>query len=245
MKMKSRLFSCILCLVVIDVGREAVAGDNPPVRDGMPCLKEICVGDDVLSLKDIQWENVVGTLNKKLIRNKKPDQPNIDRANSTLRGDKMAISRLASYWEWSWKIGIDNYAMQQLRVVRAFCEPVTFSLRYRSESGYITSLLVEPVPTESLKEHRLVVTMINREYPSGISEVQYEKLANEIKGKYMVVNDRAQSERNSPSAHLGFSPSGAPALTLSIGTPSDLFRDRNDLLKMHPECGGEKLIKMD
>jgi len=243
--MEFRLFLYILCLVVMDVGHEAVAGENPSTRDGMPCLKEVCVGDDVLSLKGIHWENVIGTFDKKPIKNKKPDQWKIDAVNGTLRGDKGAISRLAPYWGSGWKNDIDAYALQQLRKVRAFCEPVTFSLRYRSESGYITSLLVEPVPAESIKEHRLLVTTIIREYPSGLSEMQYEQLANEIKGKYMAVNDRAQSERDSPSAHLGFSPSGASALTLSIGTPSNLYRDRKNIVKMHPECDGVKLIKMD
>lgn len=244
MKMVSRLFWCIFCLTVMTDG-QAVAEENPSVRNGMPCLKEVCVGDGALSLKVIRWENVVGLFDKKPVRNKKPDQWVIDRLNGALRGEKASIVRLAPYWGRGWKVDIDEYALQQLRGIRAFCEPVTFSLSYRSESGYLTSLLVKTVPTESLKEHKLVVSSIVREYPRELSELQYKQLDDEIKNKYQSVIDRTQSENNSPAVDLGFSPSGAPALTLSIGTPSDLFRDRNDLLKMHPECGGEKLIKMD
>lgn len=243
--MKFSIISCGIFVVMMSAGFSGFAEDNPSIRDGMPCLKEICVGDDVLSISGIQWEDAVSLIKLNPLKRRKASQSDIDFVNNNFRGDKMSISRLASYGSLGWKTDIDAYALQQLRGISAFCGSVTFSLRYRSESGYSTTVLAEPVPIASLKEHKLIVKLISREYPKGLSIAQEKQLDDDIKGKYKAVRERAQTDRNSPYVTWGSSSTGAPALVLSIGTPSDLYRDRKNLLKMHPECDGTKSIKID
>ncbi|MEP6875111.1 MAG: hypothetical protein ABI887_12165 [Burkholderiales bacterium] len=157
--------------------------DKPPFMNGMPCVAEVCIGDDARTLGDIPWAAALNPANDVPLARSSVSDEALSRLGDVLEGDDDAVRTLAPYW---YLHRLDKVALAALTEIRAVCANVSISERmtgtYRSKQGLLTEVSVEPVPTEM--GLRFEVASIVQYLEAPLGDGQLKAIADEFKARY-------------------------------------------------------------
>jgi hypothetical protein len=219
MKMK-----CVMACVVLSIGLFAgTAMANEYVRNGMPCLNGICVGDDISTLSHIKWNPAkkwVFPINKQNLQ--------------TIEESFVPEARAAAEEVYSYLMNatsddtFDNALIPKLSKIKGFCKQQRVRGSFTSASGFRTTVLVEVI-AESPDKQAWKVTHIFRKYPAeSYTSAQQKELREQFKANYSSVKK---------PAYWAFG-SGTLELAGSFNISETI-----DFLKQYPGCG--KAVSID
>ncbi len=165
-------------------GAAAHAEDRPTFLNGMPCVAEVCIGDEARVLGNIPWEAALNPVNDVPLARSRVSDEALASLSDVLEGDDAAVRTLAPYW---YLHRLDKVALAALGEIRAVCANVSVSERmtgtYRSKQGLLTEVSVEPVPTEA--GLRFEVASIVQYLDPALGDGQLKAMADEFAARYV------------------------------------------------------------
>lgn len=102
----------------------AMAADNPFEKNGQPCFKEVCLGDDNFALSPIPWlEARMGlpftwSAKERPVKHTPAKNINKVRLRTEVRSDDADLAKVALYWETK---RFDPEGIAALRAIKAVC----------------------------------------------------------------------------------------------------------------------------
>ena len=218
-------------------GSTAFAADNPPMNNGNPCFKEICIGDEITQVKGINWEE--RSFTKKPARYKATEF-DLKRIRPILKGSDAELQNIAFYWNVR---QFNRDAIQALGRIKTACQSFQGNATYMSESGYRTVVVFQPFPALDGGNTRYLVSSLTREYPSTWTKAQREEFGKEAQKRYTGIDSFTATKPTYTWSPVGSVGGGTPTLHLSYQT-SDMLK-RTDNLQMQPGCSGSEKVKFD
>jgi len=161
---------------------------QPFEKNGMPCVKEICIGDGLTELNGIKWiraqtalDFAVSAERRKIdgVLNTYADQPvpksptYPPRDFSFLKGNVQDIRKAYSYL---YSARFDSGALPLIAKIEVACEGASLFGRFDSESGFPTVVNIEMIPAIDGLSQKWQVTEITRFFPSNATREQYGEL---------------------------------------------------------------------
>jgi hypothetical protein len=207
--------------------------DNPTTVNGMPCIEEVCIGDDLKNLGHINWNSA---------------DPSIKRASSKVPrnlaiGNAADIQAFAPYWNSQ---NLDTKSIKILSRIKGFCIPPLINLfyaDYTNKSGKPVMLVISISTSPDGKTQRWIVRDIFKTiYIGATTDMQRQDLEAQIKAKYPSF---AASPTSAPSVRLEVVSVGV-GLRLSMPSwgPNALRGANRDNMLQFPGCGGDQKIKL-
>ena len=201
------------------------------VKNGMPCIAEICLGDGLTELKKIKFIKV--------------DKPYMNKDSFALieKLYKGNLKASAPYLYESWGRVVryfDNKLLSNLSEVIADCgNTAKLYGKFITYTGNPTQIAIELLPLSGDNmTQKWTVVEISRQFPKAISNEQKQEISNELEQRYgsfdtlKLLGQKAQG--NTPSF------SGGAALRLEL----EVSNLRNRQLS-HPACGGSSKVTID
>ena len=210
---------------------EATGANLEYVKNGMPCLAEVCLGDGIAELQKIKWDKVKKeTVNKSLL----------EYVNTNFRG-KLKASTPYLRRGFSGNTGIfDSQALSNLHTVIADCVTQSYTLlsgTFTSKAGNPTEVVIRLVPSQDNLTQKWTVVTIRRTYKTQ-SLQQSNEVIGQLKERYAnfstILNVVKEGE---PQVYID---SINPALTLSAYLQTAVERAR-----LHPACEGSAKVNID
>lgn len=221
---------------------QAVAQDNPAIKDGNPCIEEICINDEVKNLPQLNWEKVN-------IRIKTLGYP------YTTIGDPGALKVFSSYLNVG---SVDGTGLRALAKIQGFCQsPLgggltsrgTLSGRYLNKKGQSVAVDFEFVPSEDGKSQKFLVTKIYKQIAKGtFTDEQIRDLQSQAQVKYTKYFETSNGSPRYPNVSV-FN-RGGDGIVVAIqsqfgqlnppdGIPIDVSK-----FQYFPGCGSDKKLKL-
>lgn len=208
--------------------------DNPPVKNGNPCIEELCINDEVKSIVNIKW--------------KKVPVNNVDYTSSLKAvGDPNAVKVFSRYWN----IGrIDGTGLQALSKIKGFCQMpmdlTSLTGEYTNKKGQQVTVSFLAVPSDDGKSQKFIVTdifkMVQKE---KVTDVQYEDLATQAKARYHSFYNSSGLTRYPNVSIINNSMRGVTVhITSQFGKVPDGVAINPSKFQYFPGCGGERKIKL-
>jgi hypothetical protein len=172
----SKAISIFACLALLSASSQAADS----VKNGNPCLSGICVGDDLLTHKALNWvplppHNTTDydiEVAKAIVA---PQPP------AVLRG---AASTIAFHH-------VDASRFDNLAKIKGYCQEQTFVGDFLSESGFRTTVTSEAFPSADSSSQIVRVALITRNFPDGYTDEQINQLHQQLKKDYAGVIEAA------------------------------------------------------
>jgi hypothetical protein len=204
----------------------------PAVKDGMPCIDAVCVGDDATALHHVAWEPAVDATGAALSDTRVPGA-RLERLRAVLRGHDEAVEALAPYWLLR---RLDNAGLAPLARIHAVCEPLGVADRlqatYLDGEGRSTVVSFEPVAEAPGATPRFVVASIVQHIVED-DPARLEAIGRAIAARYAGVPAYASATR--PGAAWVPTAAAGPQLRLIAPFGDPVERAAN--LRLHPDCG--------
>lgn len=209
--------------------RQALVSNPLPgtMKDGLPCLSGICLGDDLRALPPIRWEEMRLTKNQVPLRTQKLTPLEFERAKTAVAPQPEATVRAVGPYLLAG--AFDAYAIEQLRKVPAVCWQTNLDGMFISDSGYQTFVRVTPRAVDA-RTQVLEVTLIKRVFRGIDSSSQQEALAADLEKRYGAIA-RSKDDRRLASytmtaeeiarerSYWHFNTSYSPELVLAMNRP--------------------------
>jgi PI31 proteasome regulator N-terminal len=221
------------------------ANDNEFIKNGLPCLSGVCIGDDITQIKGINWLSQHPVI-KKDFRQANAGEVNLLRGafkapDSTLQ--QIANSIVAGTF--------DSNGIASLTKVQASCDKL-FVLNtiahFKSQSGHLTQVLFQPTANSNTSEQVFRVTNINRAFEDAVTEKQKQDLSNALASSYKSVIETykfAYSKQGEyPNVLINIS-NMRGKLELNLMEQTNVSLSRVDRLKQNPSCGGAKSVQIN
>lgn len=196
---------------------------HQPVENGLPCVAELCVDDELTSVLSLPWIDV--------------DPPRRASAASTVsetfRGDEEVLQVVASYWPGH---VFDADGLKALAQVKAVCREIGVRQRPSAEflgaDGLRTRVVFEPEPTAAGDGVAFRVAKIVRQAPRQESGEAVRALGRSEEQRYAGLSRYASS--TAPGVQWRSRGPDGPALVLlsAVGDPQGRAVD----LGRHPMC---------
>lgn len=224
-KIQSLLNSSLLAVSLISI--QSICHADEYVKDGKPCVKEICVGDGLGELSKINW--------KKSILLKPPQYFTfaIEHFNKDYRGD------LKKSKDYLLQKTFDSTALKYFSDVKAYCGNDFFSYptgTYTSKDGNQTEVTISLEPDainlDSL-DQKWTVVKIRRQYM-----VKSDQQRREI---FEANNERYKSLTEAPGSGYNKSDFFEGSLILTFNHRPNV----TEQAKLNPLCGGSEKVKID
>jgi hypothetical protein len=143
--------------------------------DKYPCIEDVCIGDDIRDLSNINWEPTDKTAF---------NSPAAKAINLRAIGNPADIKAFTPYWF----VGrLDNKGVKILSKIKAFCE-ITHGLRGIYIDKYKRKVFVTFLQrlSDDEKSQALVVYAISQSQfiPGGVNQYEYADLQSQVKQKY-------------------------------------------------------------
>jgi hypothetical protein len=203
------------------------------VRAGLPCLRQICVGDDLPRVLSISWEPVTLAAGPASSSTNQSSSSAFGRLRTFLRADEAILERIAPYWSHRM---FDATGLDALGQVQAVCHDLGVWMRpqatYVNDDGYTTIVTFEPVPSIDSKRQRFRVATVTRIYPQDTSEDELVRIGSEIAAKYGELPMYASETQPG----VQWLPDALEGPTLRLLGPIGDSADRTILLSRHPSC---------
>lgn len=197
------------------------------MKNGLPCLSGICLGDDLRALPPIKWEEMRLTKNQVPLRTQKLTPLELERAKTAIAPQPEATVRAIGPYLLAG--AFDAYAIEQFRKVPAVCWQTSLDGIFISESGYQTFVRVTPRAVDA-RTQVLEVTLIKRIFTGIDSSSRQEALAADLEKRYGAIarsnDDRRLSSYTMSDEEIArersywyFNTSYTPELVLAMNRP--------------------------
>ena len=242
---KSKKYSYVnsALLAISLISMQSICHAEEYVKNGLPCVKEICIGDGVDELTKVNWDRV----------NVKPNPKAFMYSAYIKERDKELQAYIGNTKNFENYLGMgkfDSSTIGHLNEVTALCKtPPLAGLKgtYKSKDGNLTEVEIELIPDQqnfdSLTQS-WVVTEIARTFKVA-SPQQREEVTKEMNSRYSLVDkypfdDKGYTKKYASKASFGNSIVNNNDLNLS------LIKDNHmDRKAIHSGCPGANNIKMD
>jgi hypothetical protein len=220
------LLTAVLLLLVSFLSH---ANDNPPVRDGLPCVRRVCVGDDLIRLLNLPWQPVAEAAAAGASRPAAVP----DWLSTFIRAERTTLELLAPYWT---RRRFDAARLAVLGRVTAVCQELGFWLRpqasYVNERGHATTVTFEPVPSPDMQTQTFRVATVTRTYSQDTSRDELARVARAIADRYAGLPMYA----NEAQPAVQWLPRAVDGPTLRLFAPVGDAVQRGIALSRHPAC---------
>jgi hypothetical protein len=227
--------SFVFCLTLASFGRISWA-DNPPIRDGMPCVEEVCLGDDAAALQHLQWKAAIVPGTHTPLTEAGVSDHHLERLRAVLRGDLGARRAVAPYWITH---QVDRVGLGALSRIRAVCEYPGLSHRlrgtYLSRQGFRTVVSFEPVASDDASTLNFVVASIHQYVDGSPTTPRLMAIGEQFAARYAGLPMYA-SAAEAAAAWLPAA-MGGPHLRLLAPFGDSMKLEAN--LRKHPECAAQ------
>lgn len=194
-----------------------------PVENGLPCVEELCVDDNLSSVLDLPWLDVTPTMASS-------SQPPID---ELLRGEEDVLRVVGSFWPGH---VFDAQGLKALSRVKAVCREISVrerpSAEFFSADGRRTHVTFEPEPVANGKGVVFRVAAIVRHAAENASAEDVSAWGRAVHRRYAGLSDYAST--TGPGAQWRANGPHGPTLILvsAVGNPQQRAAD----LSRHPMC---------
>lgn len=239
--MKPQISSIAVSIVLLShlvSARVVTAQENPPVKNGNPCIEEICINDDIKSIPPLNWRKV--------------QVPNEDGSQFLKAiGDRAAIKTYSRYWLAK---QIDGTAVAALAKIDGFCKnpledsPMIMSGVYINKKSLPVLVAFRIVPAEDGKSQKIIVARIEKVISREkiTTPEQLEDLVSQAKVKYTDYYPKSYGSEQYPRVVVGEN-SGIPTLSMTSQYTQILVPGVSidpTKFKYFPGCGSEKRLKL-
>lgn len=196
---------------------------HQPIENGLPCVEELCVDDDLPAVLDLPWLDV-GT---------QAPSSSQSTVEDVLRGDDDALRIVGSYWAGH---VFDAEGLKALSQVKAVCRELSVRQRpvaeFLANNGQRTRVTFEPEPTANGRGVVFRVAEIVRHAPEGASPEDLRAWGRLQERRYKGLSDYASTTE--PGAQWRVTGPLGPALILvaAVGNVQQRAAD----LSRHPMC---------
>jgi len=206
---------------------------NPAVRDGMPCVEEVCIGDSIFSLRHIAWLEVKHPSTGASLAGGRVTAAYLEQLRSVLRAPDAVIERVAPFWYLQ---RFDAAGLVALEGVHAVCRSTGVS--GRMQASYLhadddeTVVSFEPLPARDGGPARFVVVAIHRHWNRAADPGKLARIGAELRLRYRGLSPYASETE--PAAEWVPASGRGPHLKLlaPIGDPAA----RSAALGDQPSC---------
>jgi hypothetical protein len=211
----------------------AVAVFHPPVRDGMPCVEEVCVGDDVMTLRHVAWQEVSHPATGEPVMGSRVSTDYLRQLGTYLRAAPKVLEAVAPYW---YLRRFDSHGLSVLAAVSAVCRGLSVAERlqaqYAASDGSQTVVTFEPVSRQPDRSPAFIVAAIHRYVDRSTDGQQLAILGAAMSKRYGAMSPYASVA--APAAEWVINSAAGPHLKLlaPIGDPLE----RGKALQAHPLC---------
>lgn len=232
-KKKSKMRRLVHFALLIGVASFAHANDG--TKNGMPCVGEICIGDDIQSLSKVKWQPSTTMLIGKPLSS----MTNTGALVQEWKG-KVAPSAhgfLPDAVPYLSQKTFDNNGISKLSKIKGFCDRIPLDLtgKFKSESGYETSVGVNVEPGPDPSSQALRVIRIIRSYPQSMTIAQRKELQEQFKQRYASIPVPYVGKMTDPTWKF-------EGTELWLMGPTN-YGVKIDALKQYPGC--LKVVKVD
>lgn len=193
----------------------------------LPCVKEVCIGDGLDGLRDIEWYPVNYSA-ERLQRMRKSERA---RRARTYRDDGFSDNGAPSYLVLR---EFDGDVLDDMARVKVACEMNELVGAYISSGGNKTSVTVSLMPSRGGESMTWRVTGISRTFEGVDDRSQLVRIEKELNARYGKFSGRYE-----PGAvAYVFVPGHKSVMVLKQAWPSSL-------VFAHPSCQSSRLISVD
>jgi hypothetical protein len=192
------------------------------VKNGLPCVAEICLGDGLAELSKVQWDRVkIG----------KASEAYVKLLRAQFRGDLVQAATFLGHSQF------DSTALSPLSRVTADCGRLARNLTgtYTTQSGNPTHVDIALIPRSKTdpSKHQWTVVSISRRYPAAVSNEQRKQIEAQLAERYGAFDFL---KRKNPKH-------GEGRYISTNGHSLVLHREVEGIL--HPACGGSSKVNID
>jgi hypothetical protein len=212
-------------------------------RANYPCIAELCVGDSLPELSEIQWDRAKLTFpsadNKPVwVDSTRIQDRDLKLLQQTYHG---AVTPVAQYLQAE---TFDQNALSLLQSVTVDCGTHQLAGTYTSQGGNPTTVKISLMPLQNdVTTQHWVVVSISRSYSDAATQAQRADIEKQLEPRYRRF-DLANGIPQGVNGSFSINPSGFSApfgfSLLLMTKPDDLDRRRQ-----HPQCGGFKKMSVD
>lgn len=198
----------------------------------MPCVKEVCIGDDLNKLQSIKFKPVNPARAQGMSKRKQIDRAEI--YGNTQSAELPAYLVLGEF---------DENALDDMTKIKTACHPLnSLAGVYVSDSGYKTSVHVGLWPDKS-GNMKWLVKGISRTYEGMKSRNENDQLIQDLQEKYAKWDVRTVGQPKPGQAGMMLVPLREPILTLFMAPTTEAIQEDN--YKKNPLCKPSKKINLD
>lgn len=221
-------------------GVSAHAQEETYIKDNQLCIKNVCVGDDIRTLKAIKLKPARMDIgDRRLVTQIKVTNDDMKKFIKQYMSPSAKVVH-HDIVKYLWERKIDNHVIDVLSKEKGFCNSIgELTGEFVTESGIPTSIYVDIRVSNNYQEQAWRVVGIRQQFPSNATWEQRQQMSKVFLERYK------QSELASPN--FGWQFSGSELVlseipNLLIPRLKDTSRESNDdKLKKYPGCGS-KLI---
>lgn len=224
-----------LAVAILVTPFQATAAENPAVKNGNPCVEEMCINDEPKDLLQLKWKPV-------------PVAKTTYESYVKAIGDPAAAKIFSRYWAVQ---KIDGAGLQALSKLKGFCEnPVQgrggIDAEYTNSKGQPVMVSFLIVPSEDGKSQKFVATNILKFIARGdFTPEQYADLNQQAKAQYQKYYQR---EGYSQYPNVSITGNGGAFLHIKsqygqMDPPNGIVVDPSKF-KYFPGCGADKKLKL-
>ena len=185
-----------ITLLLILLGNSYQAGAEEYVKDGNPCLNDICIGDNISTLmqKKIPWVQVKGYSGENYAKYK-PNSIAINRGKELVAPQPESNYKNAIFYLTTPSIigsangggSFDARGLEQISKVHGFCRGLTLEGKFKSKSGYLTTVSMTLVPSDDGASQDFFIRHIIRDFPRNTTIDDKFQVESEFTERYRSV----------------------------------------------------------
>ena len=177
----------LLGMLVLGTAAASPAPEQPGieyVRNDMPCMAELCVGDDATRLAHVPWKPATDSGTGARLANLRMPAQYLDRLQETLKAEPAVLHAIAAHWYFR---SFDADSLRLLAELRAVCAPVGVSGRpsaeYVDAEGFRTVVSFEPRAASPGATPTFIVAAVTR-YMPVLHKVHSRAIGKEMAARY-------------------------------------------------------------
>jgi hypothetical protein len=224
--MKNLHFSIIVVCFAASFSLAATAQEYS--RNGRACIEELCLGDGLQALANIQWDTAMSTSGDGASASRSVGRGETNSTAARYRGNTDGIVGYLADGRF------DNGALAGMGNIAAACETQTMQGSYTTASGNPTSVIVSMVAVpDDLSSHRWEVRIISRKIPAVGTAEQAQSAKKSLEQRYADFTSRGRMLSGATDMFQENNYSGFQYTLRAPAVPNE-----PNLLKQHPDCGG-------
>lgn len=205
------------------------------LQDGLPCVKEMCVGDDTRSLRSINWTPAINPSTKTPLAASEASEAVLTRLKKVIKVEPAVLRVLAPYWYLRL---VDGRSLPLLEEIDAVCESMGVSQRLKAEyfddQGLRTVVAFEPRANSRRTSPTFIVASITQFIPI-LGPSHANAIGRQMMARYRSLSAYA-SETHAAAAWIPESPIGPH---LRLFAPTGAYESSAINLQGHGRCVGD------